>query len=71
MTKEDEYRKNAGDAVKLASRAATSADRGRLLKMGEAWLDLAERARGAVKNLRGATDVHPLVREKIDRHFGE
>jgi hypothetical protein len=38
--KTDYYRNNAIELVKLAQRAASSADKGRLLAMAEAWLSL-------------------------------
>jgi hypothetical protein len=66
MTKEDDYRRNAAETMQLAQRASSSADKGRLLKLAEAWLDLADRARLMVRRLRRPGDVHPLVREKLD-----
>ena len=36
----DDYRNNAIELVKLAQRAASSVDKGRLLAMAEAWLSL-------------------------------
>jgi hypothetical protein len=68
MTKEDDYRRNAADTIQVAHRASSSWDKGRLLKLAEAWLDLADRAHRPARNLRGPTIVHPLVEEKIDRH---
>jgi len=65
MTKEDDYRSNAAETMQLAQRASSS-DKGRLLKLAEAWLDLADRARKAARNLRRPMILHPLVR-KIDR----
>ena len=44
MTKEDDYRQSAAETMELAGRAPIS-DKGRLLALAEAWLDLAERAR--------------------------
>jgi hypothetical protein len=61
MSKEDEYRKNAAETVGLASRAATTQDKGRLLAMAEAWLDLANRAH------RAASHQSPKVRERRRR----
>jgi hypothetical protein len=59
MTKEDEYRQNAADTVQLAQRASSSSDKGRLLRLAEAWLDLAERAHTMAPNLRRPTIPHP------------
>jgi hypothetical protein len=42
MSKPDEYRGHAAGAVDLARRAATSAERARLIALAEKWLDLAE-----------------------------
>jgi hypothetical protein len=41
MNKEHDYRRNAADTVQLAQRASSSEDKGRLLMLAEAWLDLA------------------------------
>jgi hypothetical protein len=53
MSKEEEYRGNAAELVGLAERAATSADKARLLGVAEAWLDLAERIRRVASRFRG------------------
>jgi hypothetical protein len=44
MSKEDDYRRNAAHAVKLAQHAKSTTDKGRLLALAEKWLDLADRA---------------------------
>src|SRR3984893_9779377 len=44
MAKEDDYRRYAAETIDLASRANSTSDKGRLLAMAEAWLDLADRA---------------------------
>ena len=49
MNKEDEYRANAAETVELANRAPATADKGRLLRLAEKWLDLADRARRLTK----------------------
>jgi hypothetical protein len=69
MNKEDDYRRNAADTVQLAHRASSCEDKGRLLKLAEAWLDLADRARGTAKRLRRSSIVHPLVRKKLDQYL--
>jgi hypothetical protein len=53
MNKEDDYRRNAADTVQLAQRASSSEDKGRLLKLAEAWLDLADRARSTANDCGG------------------
>jgi len=66
MSKEDEYRKNAAETVGLASRAATTQDKGRLLAMAEAWLDLADRAhRAAPHQTRKVRKIPSLIRSKL------
>ncbi|HEU5272218.1 MAG TPA: hypothetical protein VFU97_01050 [Xanthobacteraceae bacterium] len=70
MTMEADYRRNAAETILLAQRASSSADKGRLLKLAEAWLDLADRARRIAHNLRPAS-LHPLIREKLDPYTRE
>lgn len=70
MTKEDDYRKNA-ESIELANRATTSADKGRLLRLAEKWLDLADRAgrltkRFGPKRRPEFGPDHPLVRQAFD-----
>jgi hypothetical protein len=69
MSKEDDYRRNAADTMQLAHRASSSADKGRLVTLAEAWLDLADRARRTAKRLRRPSIVHPLVRKKLDQYL--
>jgi hypothetical protein len=69
MSKEDDYRRNAADTMQLARRASSNEDKGRLVMLAEAWLDLAERARGAAKRLRRPLLVHPLVQKKLDQYL--
>ena len=71
MTKETDYRKNAAETIQLAQNATSTADKGRLLKLAEAWLDLADRARHMTRRVRGAGEVHPLVQEQLDRRMEE
>lgn len=63
MRIEDEYRKHAADALKLASKHSDITDKSRLLVMVEAWLDLADRVARHMKKRRATVD-HPLV-EKV------
>ena len=60
MRLEDEYRKNAADSLDLASKQDDSADKGRLLAMAEAWLNLADRLATRVTKRR-VTVEHPLI----------
>jgi hypothetical protein len=57
MTDEDKYRQHAADLVRLAQRASTSADKGRLLALAEAWLDLVDGSKALANRFR-----HRLVR---------
>jgi hypothetical protein len=71
MTKERNYQINATEAVQLAQRASTSADKWRLLRLAERWLDLADRARECSHRIRKSSKLHPLILDKIDRHLSE
>jgi hypothetical protein len=64
MNQED-YVRNAADSMHLAHRAGSTADKGRLLKLAEAWLDLAERAHNRDRNLRRPKILHPLIEQKL------
>lgn len=66
MSKEDDYRRNAANSMRLAQRASSCEDKGRLLRLAEAWLDLADRVHGAAKQLRRPTLLHPLIQKKLD-----
>jgi hypothetical protein len=66
MSKEDDYRQNAANSMRLAQRASSCEDKGRLLRLAEAWLDLADRVHGAAKQLRRPTLLHPLIQKKLD-----
>ena len=61
MSKTEEYLDNAAETVELANGASSSADKGRLLRLAEKWLDLAERASQLVKRSRSPVGEHPLV----------
>jgi len=71
MTKVEHYRRNAAETVQLAQRAATTSDKGRLLNLAEAWLDLADRKRRVTPNLRTPKYLHPLIREKLDPYVDD
>ena len=42
MSKAQDYRKNAADLMRLAQRASTTENKSRLMRIAEAWLDLAD-----------------------------
>ena len=69
MSKENEYRRNAADTMQLAQRASSNEDKGRLLKLAEAWLNLADRACITARRLRRPSVLHPLVRKKLDQYL--
>jgi hypothetical protein len=49
----------------LASRANSTSDKGRLLAMAEAWLDLADRAHRLARHHVGRLKEHPLLSSKL------
>jgi hypothetical protein len=71
MGKEDEYRKHAADLLDLAARAANNDDKGCLLLISQAWLDLADKV-SRLTGRRKATEQ--LVRQELfekDQSQGE
>ena len=71
MTKETDYRKNAAETIQLAQNATSTADKGRLLKLAEAWLDLADRARYTARRVRRVGELHPLIEEQLHKRTEE
>jgi hypothetical protein len=65
MHREDEYRSRAAQTVDLAQRASSSADKGKLLDMAQAWLDLADRAHKVAKSQLRKFTEHPLIRARF------
>ena len=68
MRKVDEYRRNAVVTVDLASKAATTFDKSRLLSLADKWLDLAYRAHRLTKTPTHQLGEHPLVEKTLGRH---
>lgn len=64
MGLEEEYRKHAADSLEMASKHPDNAEKGRLLLMAEAWLDLANRIARRLKKRRATVD-HPLVEQAL------
>jgi hypothetical protein len=60
MEKEDEYRRHAASLLELATRAADTKDKGRLLLISEAWLELADKIS---RMARTRSTTEGLVRE--------
>jgi hypothetical protein len=65
MTAEEDYRNRAAETVDLAHRASSTADKGRLLALAEAWLDLADRAHRRIAHRTRRLREHPLLRAKF------
>jgi hypothetical protein len=61
MAKEDDYRRYAAETIDLASRANSTSDKGRLLAMAEAWLDLGDRAHRLARNNAGRLSNTPSL----------
>jgi hypothetical protein len=70
MGKQNDYRSNAAETMELANRAANSADKSRLLRLAEHWLDLADRTARRTKRFGPKQELerpeHPLVRRTFD-----
>ena len=65
MTKDGDYRRNAAETIELASRAASTGDKGHLLALAEKWLDLADRAHRLTRRFGATQRNHPLVDAKL------
>jgi hypothetical protein len=61
VSKDEEYRNNAFDSLRLAERAVSLVDKLRLLHLAELWVDLADRVDATPLRLRIApsSDVDP------------
>ena len=70
MSKQDEYRQFAADALDMAGKAAGIDSKTRLLNMADAWLNLADRADREPKRPRHPSREHPLVTKVLGREFG-
>ena len=65
IRKEYEYRSNAIWSLELARQAVCPADKARLLKLAEDWLDLANLAHRQSGQRVRKIGEHPLVRAKL------
>ena len=65
LDREDDYRSRAAESLKRALCVRSIADKGRLLAMAEAWLELADRARKVANPRMRAIADHPLVLSKL------
>ncbi len=64
-TKEDDYRRNAAELMRLAERAQSPAEKTRLVTLAEGWVALAEKAHK--DDRREPTILHPLVEKKMGK----
>jgi len=67
MSNPQDYRKNAADLMRLAQRASTTENKRRLMRIAEAWLDLADTI---LKSARRAPSraLHSPPRDTSDQH---
>jgi hypothetical protein len=68
VSKNEDYRKNAFDTLKLVERARSLGDRLRLLRLAEAWVNLADRAEEIARQFRKtplSSELHPLIRKRM------
>ena len=61
MNRADAMRRNAENCFELAEQAASRPEQCRFMRMGQAWLDLAEHQEW----LDGATASHPWQPERV------
>jgi hypothetical protein len=64
VRKEHDYRHNAAETLELANKASTSANKGRLVRLAEKWLDLADRAHRPRRSSQQLGE-HPLVKKTL------
>ena len=63
MGRVEEYRGNAAASVDLAAKLSKGADKDRLLRIAERWLNLADRA--DTKRESAQLPEHPLLRDRL------
>jgi hypothetical protein len=66
-TKEDDYRYNAAELMRLAERAQSPAEKTRLVTLAEGWVELAGKAHEDNRRTRQPTILHPLVERKMGK----
>jgi hypothetical protein len=71
MMKQDEYRKYASDAVRLASQASSTAKKTLLLALAERWLDLADAEGKRAKVDQGSHFIHWHDRRQVSEEHQE
>jgi hypothetical protein len=71
MSKTDEYTANALASLELADQVSSAIAKRRLLRLAEAWLDLADRARKRGSEHSRRLPEHSLIKAKLgDDHAG-
>jgi hypothetical protein len=66
VTKEDDYRRFAAHTLELAGRTSNLKDKGHLLAMAEAWLNLADKIARLVRGPKVRIDEHPAIRAQLE-----
>jgi hypothetical protein len=66
-TKQDDYRDNAGELMRLAEHAQSPAEKMHLVTLAEGWVELAEKAHKDNRRLRQPTILHPLIEKKMGK----
>jgi hypothetical protein len=67
VTKEDDYRDNAGELMRLAEYAHSPAEKTHLVTLAEGWVELAEKAHEDNRRPRQPTILHPLIERKLGK----
>jgi hypothetical protein len=67
MNKAQAYRKNAADLMRLAQRASTTENKSRLMRIAEAWLDLADTILKSARRIPSRAP-HSPPRDTSDQH---
>jgi hypothetical protein len=65
MTKEEEYRNYAAEAVQRAQRASLASDKDRLILLAEAWLDLLDRHRDKIRGGQDRRSVRASAQDEL------
>jgi hypothetical protein len=68
VTKEDDYRDNAGELMRLAEHAQSPAEKTHLVTLAEGWVELAEKAHEDNRRPRQPTILHPLIERKLGKY---
>ena len=67
ITRKDDYLHNAVETMRLAQHARSHAEKARLVKLAEGWIDLAEKAHEDARRPRRPPILHPLVEKKLGK----